>query len=82
VLSVAKTHSGTSRRGNPGHVHGDSEQLRFGRADQRTVTVTETVPRADVGVDAGRVDVPGDGGNNCTRTDALMAGQNYPITVT
>ncbi len=86
VLSIAKTHTGNFAAGQLGATYTLAVSNAAGAAATTgTVTVTETLPAGLTLVSMAGMGwtCPGTAANNCTRIDALAAGQSYPpITVT
>jgi uncharacterized repeat protein (TIGR01451 family) len=86
TLTVSKTHSGSFTQGQQ---HATYQVTVSNAANvattSGTVTVTETLPSGLTLVSMAGTGwtCPGTAANNCTRSDALAAGQSYPaITVT
>jgi uncharacterized repeat protein (TIGR01451 family) len=85
-LSILKSHTGNFAQGQNGATYTVTASNASGtNSTSGTVTVTETVPTGMTLVSMAGTGwtCPGTAANNCTRSDALAAGANYPaITVT
>jgi hypothetical protein len=85
VLAISKTHTGNFKQGQANASYEVTVSNQAGGTTSGTVTATEAVPSGLTLVSMAGTGwtCPGTAANNCTRADALAAGQSYPaITVT
>jgi hypothetical protein len=85
VLAISKTHTGNFKQGQANASYEVTVSNQAGGTTSGTVTATEAVPSGLTLVSMAGTGwtCPGTAANNCTRSDALAAGQSYPaITVT